>query len=125
VGGGSPNIALLITPNLELLRTFLIDMKFNKVLETAKLSSFQSLTILYQPHSLTYPHIFISMVTSHGIVKVVKQWVLIWDSLLHSYGFKSYMKIVWLPGLSNLKLYSPTLIDVGFAPSQKFKPPLF
>jgi hypothetical protein len=65
------------------------------------------------------------MVTSPTSVTVVKQWVQLWDLLLHKYVFNFHITLVWLPQLPDLALDSPRLMVQVLHPPQKFEPPLF
>jgi hypothetical protein len=60
-------------------------------------------------------------VTSLTIVAMVRQWVKLWDPLLHKYGFNCRTLIDWLPLLPNVTLGSSRLTGAGFAPTSEVR----
>jgi hypothetical protein len=54
------------------------------------------------------------MVTLLTMIKVVKQWIKLWDLLLHKFGFKCHTA-VWLALYPNLTLHCPTSTGTSFA----------
>jgi hypothetical protein len=51
------------------------------------------------------------MVTLLTVITVVKQWIQVWDPVLHMYEFNCNMRMVWLQWLSNLTLQNLKLWD--------------